>query len=41
MAQNVFVITKYKGIDPEVFGGIDNGFYQRPKVYSLGFNFQF
>lgn len=41
MAQNVFVITKYKGIDPEVFGGIDNGFYQRPKVYSVGFNFQF
>ncbi|WP_294212732.1 SusC/RagA family TonB-linked outer membrane protein [uncultured Chryseobacterium sp.] len=41
MAQNVFVITKYKGIDPEVFGGIDNGFYQRPKVYSFGFNFQF
>lgn len=41
MAQNVFVITKYKGVDPEVFGGIDNGFYQRPKVYSVGFNFQF
>lgn len=41
MAQNVFVITKYKGIDPEIFNGVDNGFYQRPKVYSLGFNFQF
>ena len=41
MAQNVFVISKYKGVDPEVFGGIDNGFYQRPKVYSVGFNFQF
>jgi iron complex outermembrane receptor protein len=41
MAQNVFVITKYTGVDPEVFGNIDNGFYQRPKVYSLGFNFQF
>ncbi|MDR6086970.1 hypothetical protein QE441_002764 [Chryseobacterium sp. SORGH_AS909] len=41
MSQNVFVITKYKGVDPEVFGGIDNGFYQRPKVYSVGFNFQF
>lgn len=41
MAQNVFVITKYKGIDPEIFGGVDNGFYQRPKVYSVGFNFQF
>lgn len=41
MAQNVFVITKYTGVDPEVFGGIDNGYYQMPKIYSLGFNFQF
>ncbi|WP_018674891.1 SusC/RagA family TonB-linked outer membrane protein [Riemerella columbina] len=38
---NVFVITKYSGIDPEVFNGIDNNFYQRPRVYSLGFNVQF
>ncbi len=41
MAQNVFVITKYSGVDPEVFGGIDNGYYQMPRVYSVGFNFQF
>lgn len=41
MAQNVFVITDYTGVDPEIFGNIDNGFYQRPKVYSLGLNFQF
>lgn len=41
MAQNVFVITKYSGVDPEVFGGIDNGYYQMPRIYSLGFNFQF
>lgn len=41
MAQNVFVITKYSGVDPEVFNGIDNGYYQMPKVYSLGFNFNF
>ena len=41
MAQNVFVITDYSGVDPEIFGNIDNGFYQRPKVYSLGLNFQF
>lgn len=41
MAQNVFVITKYSGVDPEIFGNIDNGFYQRPRVYSLGLNFQF
>ncbi len=41
MAQNVFVITDYTGVDPEIFGNIDNGFYQRPKVYSLGLNLQF
>ncbi|WP_434979559.1 SusC/RagA family TonB-linked outer membrane protein [Daejeonia sp. YH14] len=40
-AQNVFVITKYSGVDPEVFGNIDNGFYQRPRIYSLGLNFKF
>jgi len=41
MAQNVFVITKYTGVDPEVFGNIDNGYYQMPRVYSLGLNFNF
>lgn len=41
MAQNVFVISDYSGVDPEVFDNIDNGFYQRPKIYSLGLNFQF
>ncbi|HBR11996.1 MAG TPA: SusC/RagA family protein [Chryseobacterium sp.] len=41
MAQNVFVITKYSGVDPEVFNGIDNGYYQMPRIYSLGLNFQF
>ena len=41
MVQNVFVVTKYSGVDPEVFGGIDNGYYQVPRVYSLGLNFQF
>lgn len=41
MAQNVFVVTDYTGVDPEIFGNIDNGFYQRPKVYSLGLNLQF
>lgn len=34
--QNVFVITKYKGLDPEISGGIDNNFYPRPRVFSLG-----
>ena len=41
MAQNVFVITDYSGVDPEIFGNIDNGFYQRPQIYSLGLNLQF
>jgi iron complex outermembrane receptor protein len=39
--QNVFTITKYKGVDPEVYGGIDNNFYPRPKVYSLNVNLDF
>ncbi|AZI31657.1 SusC/RagA family TonB-linked outer membrane protein [Kaistella carnis] len=39
--QNAFIITNYSGLDPEVFNGIDNNLYQRPRVYSLGLNFQF
>ena len=34
--QNPFVITKYKGLDPEVQGGIDNNVYPRSCTYSLG-----
>ena len=34
--QNPFVITKYKGLDPEVFSGIDNSVYPRPTTYTLG-----
>lgn len=34
--QNVFTITKYTGIDPEVPGGIDNGFYPRARSFVLG-----
>lgn len=40
-AQNVFVITKYKGIDPEINGGIDNNFYPRPRTFVLGLNLDF
>lgn len=36
--QNVFVITKYKGLDPEVFSGIDNNVYPRPRTFTLGLN---
>lgn len=30
--QNVFVVSKYGGLDPEVAGGIDNNFYPNPRV---------
>ena len=40
-ASNVFCITKYDGIDPEVFGGIDNNLYPRPISYILGLNLNF
>lgn len=36
--QNVFVISKYRGLDPEIAGGIDNNLYPRPRVFSLGVN---
>ncbi|WP_149527428.1 SusC/RagA family TonB-linked outer membrane protein [Sphingobacterium hotanense] len=39
--QNVFTVSKYKGIDPELFNGIDYTLYPRPRVYSLGLNFGF
>ncbi len=39
--QNVFTLTKYKGLDPEIAGGIDNNFYTRPRIYALGFNLEF
>lgn len=34
--QNPFVITKYKGLDPEVFSGIDSNAYPRPITFTLG-----
>jgi TonB-dependent starch-binding outer membrane protein SusC len=39
--QNVFLITKYKGLDPEIFGGIDNNIYPRPRMFVLGVNLDF
>ncbi|MGC4023523.1 MAG: TonB-dependent receptor [Cyclobacteriaceae bacterium] len=36
--QNAFFVTKYKGIDPEVDGGIDNNVYPRPRVFLLSLN---
>ena len=40
-ATNVFTITKYEGIDPEVGGGIDNNMYPRPFTLQLGVNLNF
>ncbi|MDE5814676.1 MAG: SusC/RagA family protein, partial [Muribaculaceae bacterium] len=34
--QNPFVITKYKGLDPEVFDGVDGNIYPRATTWSLG-----
>lgn len=39
--QNVFVVTKYRGLDPEVSGGIDNNFYPRPRNFVLSANLNF
>jgi iron complex outermembrane receptor protein len=39
--QNAFVITKYDGLDPEVFGGIDGAIYPRPRMFALGLNADF
>jgi iron complex outermembrane receptor protein len=39
--QNAFFITKYKGLDPEVDGGIDNNIYPRPRTYLLALNVSF
>jgi len=38
--QNVFVITKYSGLDPEGWG-IDNNIWPRPRIYTLGLNLTF
>jgi TonB-linked SusC/RagA family outer membrane protein len=39
--QNVFTVTKYEGVDPEVFGGIDNNFYPRPRNFTINLNLDF
>jgi iron complex outermembrane receptor protein len=39
--QNVFTITNYSGLDPEVFGGIDNTIYPRPRTFMMGANIKF
>jgi len=39
--QNVFVWTNYPGLDPEIGWGVDNNFYPRPRIFTLGFNLHF
>ncbi len=44
--ENVFTLTKYSGLDPEILPGeygsrIDNGAYPRPRTFTLGLNLQF
>ena len=39
--QNVATFTKYDGLDPEVFSGIDNNLYPRPRTYVVGVKFNF
>ncbi len=41
MLQNVFTITKYKGVDPESMNGVDTAIYPRPRTFSVtvGLNF--
>jgi TonB-linked SusC/RagA family outer membrane protein len=39
--QNAFIITRYKGLDPEVANGIDNSLYPRPRNFQFGVSVQF
>ena len=39
--QNVCTFTDYDGLDPEIYGGIDNNFYPRPQTGVLGFSIDF
>ena len=39
--QNLLCITGYEGIDPEVYSGIDNNMYPRPRTYLLGVKYNF
>ncbi len=44
--ENVFTMTKYTGLDPEILPGeygahIDNGAYPRPRTFTIGLNLQF
>ena len=40
-ASNLFTITKYKGYDPEVGGGVDYGNYPQSRTFTFGLNANF
>ena len=40
-AQNLLLITKYNGTDPEIPGGIDKGLYPHPRLFLVGFRINF
>ena len=40
-ASNVFTITKYKGLDPEITNGVDQNMYPRPFSIVVGLNLNF
>ncbi len=39
--QNVFTITNYTGLDPEITNGIDRNIYPRPRTFTLGVNIDY
>lgn len=39
--QNVLTISKYKGMDPEIYGGIDSTIYPRARMFLFGLNYNF
>ncbi|MDX9942804.1 MAG: SusC/RagA family TonB-linked outer membrane protein [Bacteroidales bacterium] len=41
IVQNAFMITNYKGLDPELGNGIDNNIYPRPRIFVMSVNLQF
>ncbi len=40
-AQNLLTITNYSGMDPEVGGGVDIGFYPQARTYLVGATIEF
>lgn len=40
-AQNMLLLTRYSGVDPEIFRGLDNNVYQRPRIVTFSMNVNF